>query len=323
MGYRPRGLGSMSIDKKLKILKKVLGQSYSKSNEHLFFCPKCNHHKKKLSVNVRKNVFKCWVCDWSGKNIYRIIRNYGDVNSRYDWRSLTEETEIENFHDKLFSEVEVPETKNNLSLPNEFVSLVNKQLPKTSVYALNYLYSRGISKQDITKWKIGYCTTGKYASRVVVPSFDCDGDLNFFVTRSYDNSWRKYLNPPADKDIVFNHLYLDFNKGMILVEGVFDAIIAGENSVPLLGSTLTERSKLFHEIVKNDTPIYLALDPDAKKKAQKIIKLLLKYDVEVYDVNVHPYADVGEMSKEEFLSRKHSAEVLTVDDYLLNRIKGI
>ena len=313
----------MSVDKKLKILKKVLGQAYSKSDEHLFFCPKCDHHKKKLSVNIRKNVFKCWVCDWSGKNLYRVIRNYGDVNSRYDWRALTEETEIENFHDKLFSVEAPPEAKISLSLPAEFVSLANKSLPKTAAYALNYLYSRGINKQDITKWKVGYCTTGKYASRVVFPSFDNDGDLNFFVTRAYDNNWRKYLNPPANKDIVFNHLYLDFSKEMTLVEGVFDAMIAGDNSVPLLGSTLTERSKLFHEIVKNDTPIYLALDPDAKRKTDKITKLLLKYDVQTYNVNVSPYGDVGEMSKEEFLTRKHSAEVLTLDDYLLSRIKGI
>ena len=313
----------MSVDKKLKILKKVLGQSYSKSDEHLFFCPKCDHHKKKLSVNIKKNVFKCWVCDWSGKNLYRVVRNYGDVNSRYDWRALTEETEIENFHDKLFFKDEPTELKSTLSLPNEFISLANKVLPKTALYPLNYLRSRGIEKQDIIKWKIGYCTTGKYASRVVFPSFDIDGDLNYFVTRSYDDNWRKYLNPPSEKNIVFNQLSLDFNEDLVLVEGVFDAVTAGDNSVPLLGSTLTERSKLFHQIVKNDTPVYLALDPDAKRKTDKIIKLLLKYDVQIYSVRIDPYKDAGEMSKEEFSLRKHSAEVLDLDNYLLSRIKRI
>lgn len=313
----------MSVDKKLKILKKVLGQPYSKSDENLFFCPKCDHHKKKLSINVKKSVFKCWVCDWSGKNLYRIVRNYGDLNSRYEWRSLTEETEIENFHDKLFSKKMAAEIKNSLVLPNEFVSLANKSLPKTARGPLNYLESRGLTRVDITKWKIGYCTTGKYASRVVFPSFDEDGDLNYFVTRAYDNNWRKYLNPPTQKDIVFNHLYLDFSKDVTLVEGVFDAVVAGENSAPLLGSTLTERSKLFHEIVKNDTPIYLALDPDASKKTDKIIKLLLKYDVEIYDVKIGPHKDVGEMTKKQFFERKHSAEVLDLDNYLLSRIKRI
>ena len=63
--------------------------------------------------------------------------------------------------------------------------------------------------------------------------------LNYFVTRTYDNDWRKYLNPKASRDIVFNHLYLDFDEPLTIVEGVFDAIKAGENSVPLLGSTIT------------------------------------------------------------------------------------
>jgi len=313
----------MSIDNKLKILKKILGQAYNKTDEHLFFCPKCDHHKKKLSVNVKKNVFKCWVCDWSGKNLYRIVRSYGDVNSRYEWRSITEETEIENFHDKLFSSDVNVEAKNSLVLPNEFISLANKNLPRTAAKPLNYLGSRSLTKEDITKWKIGYCTTGKYAGRVVFPSFDQDGDLNYFVTRAYDNNWRKYLNPTAQRDIIFNHLYLDFSKDITLVEGVFDAVTAGSNSVPLLGSTLTERSKLFHEIVKNDTPTYLALDPDAKRKTDKIIKLLLKYDVQVREIDVVPYKDVGEMKRKEFLDRKHSTEVLTLDNYLLSRIKRI
>ena len=120
--------------------------------------------------------------------------------------------------------------------------------------------------------------------------------------------------------IIFNHPYVDFDEDLALVEGVFDAIKAGDNSVPLLGSTLTEYSKLFTEIVKNDTPIYLALDPDAEKKTNTLITLLLKYDVETYLVDVEPFNDVGEMTKAEFLQRKKSAVFLNADNYLLSRI---
>ena len=56
---------------------------------------------------------------------------------------------------------------------------------------------------------------------------------------------RKYLNPPADRDIIFNELYIDWDSDIILVEGAFDAIKAGPNSIPLLGSTLREESSLF------------------------------------------------------------------------------
>ena len=312
----------MQEQEKLKILKDILGDSYTKSNETLFYCPNCNHHKKKLSVNISKNVFKCWVCDWSGKNIYRIIRRYGTSSQRYQWKGFTTELEIENFNNKLFNQ-DVVTASNEINLPKEFITLSSKNLCSTSIRPINYLKSRGLTNNDIIKWKIGYCTTGDYAGRVVIPSFNAEGNLNYFVARSYDRDWKKYSNPNMSKNIIFNHPYVDFDEDVVLVEGVFDAIKAGDNSVPLLGSTMSENSHLFHEIVKNDTPIYLALDPDAPKKTDKLINLLLKYDIETYLVNVDPFSDVGEMTHSEFLDRKLSATVLNPDNYLLSRIKGI
>tara|TARA_R110000824_G_scaffold285090_2_gene473288 strand:+ start:56932 stop:57870 length:939 start_codon:yes stop_codon:yes gene_type:complete len=312
----------MSEEKKLTILKEVLGDYYASNNEYLFFCPKCDHHKKKLSVNLVKSAFKCWVCDWSGRNLYRIIRKYGGQQARFNWRSFDQKIEIENFADKLFGteDVYTPET---ISLPQGFVSLVNKSLPNTSIRPMNYLSSRFIDKNDIMKWKIGYCAAGKYNGRIVIPSFNLTGHVNYFVTRTYDGSWKKYLNPPVSRDIIFNELYLDFDEELVIVEGVFDAIKAGENSVPLLGSTLNENSYLFHKIVKNDTPVYLALDSDAEKKQDGLIKLFLKYDIEIYKIDIGPHKDVGEMSKEVFLSRKQSATFLSSDNYLLSKIARI
>ena len=312
----------MSEQRKIAILKNTLGGFYNKGSEFLFHCPKCEHHKKQLSVNIDKGVFKCWVCDWSGKSIYRIIRRYGSTDARYEWKSFNDQIEIENFNEKLFGKPEA-QGKFKIELPKSFISLTSKNLSSTSTVPLNYLNSRGVTKEDILKWKIGYCPTGKYAGRIVIPSFDLDGDLNYFVTRAYDDDWRKYLNPRVSRDIVFNHLYLDFDEPLTIVEGVFDAIKAGDNSVPLLGSTLTETSFFFQELVKNDTPVYLALDPDADRKTNKLINLLLKYDVEVNKINVAPFDDVGEMTKREFEARKQSAAFLDSDNYLLSRIIGI
>lgn len=322
MGRRPCWLVRVSEEKKLKILNSILGEHFSSSDEHLFRCPSCGHHKRKLSINLEKNVFKCWVCDWSGKNIYRIIRRYGSRVEKYEWQSFEKDIEIEKFADKLFAPKEIKK-HDKINLPNEFISLANAKLPTTSIYPLNYLKSRGIDKKDIIKWKIGYCSSGTYESRVVIPSFDEQGDINYFVTRSYDGDWKKYMNPTASKNIVFNHPYVNFHEPVVLVEGVFDAIKAGDNSIPLLGSTLNERSLLFYEIVKHDTPVYLALDPDASKKTNRIIKLLLSHNIETYLVSVAPYNDVGEMTKDEFASRLETSVLLNSNNYLLSRIIGI
>jgi len=310
----------MSEGKKLRILANILGTYYVSNDEYLFFCPSCNHHKRKLSVNVNKNVFKCWICDYTGSSIRRLIRRYGDHQQRIEWGALTNQVDITSFSENLFDEEEVIERVNRIDLPTEFISLANSKLPISSRNAQIYLKKRGITKKDAIYWKIGYCPSGLYSGRIVVPSFDEEGYCNYFIARSYDNNWKKYMNPPSSKDVVFNHLYLDFDSNLVVVEGVFDAIVAGPNAVPLLGSTLKETSKLFQEIVKNDTPIYIALDPDASEKENKLIRKFLNYGIEVYKVDISPYNDVGEMSKKIFLERKNNAISVDNDNYLLENM---
>ena len=140
------------------------------------------------------------------------------------------------------------------------------------------------------------------------------------MARSYDSSWKKYLNPSAKKDICFNELYVEWDSDLILTEGVFDAIIAGPNAIPLLGSTLREESRLFQKIIQNDTSIFLALDPDAKKKEEKIIRVFLKYGIELYNIDISGFSDVGEMTKQEFKDRKQNASFIQENDYLLHTV---
>ena len=184
------------------------------------------------------------------------------------------------------------------------------------VYAQKYLDARGITEADILKWKIGYCFSGEYRNRIIIPSFDEDGDCSYFIARSYTGDSYKYKNPRASKDIVFNELFINWNDDLILVEGVFDALVAG-NAVPILGSTLRSNSDLVRKIVLNDTPIYVALDPDARKKENKIIKTLLEYDIELYKIDVSGYEDVGSMPKEVVEERKNNASFIDRDNYLL------
>ena len=204
-----------------------------------------------------------------------------------------------------------------IELPEEFTSLCNKHLPLSSQKPLQYLYSRGLTHQDILKWKIGYCGSGKFGGRIIIPSFNNDGNINYFVARSYVGHQRKYLNPMAEKDIIFNQLSIDWDSPVILVEGVFDAIVAGENAIPVLGSTLRDTTKLFQAIVLNDTPVYLAMDEDASKKTGQIIKNMLKYDIELYQIDTHGCEDVGSMSKENFIERMVQANTVDYDEYFL------
>ena len=66
-----------------------------------------------------------------------------------------------------------------------------------------YLYERGLCDNDFIKYGIGYCTSGEYGGRVIIPSYSTSGTLNFFVARSYDGNYFKYKNPEVSKDIIF------------------------------------------------------------------------------------------------------------------------
>ena len=104
-----------------------------------------------------------------------------------------------------------------------------------------------------------------------------------------------------------------------MVEGVFDAIFAG-NAVALLGSTLREESKLFQHIIRNDSSVFIALDPDAEQKAINIARTLIKYDIEVWKIDLPKGEDVSSIGKESFAELKKSAILMRDDqDWILKR----
>ena len=305
-----------------KILFDVLGNYKRLSNEILFFCPDCNHHKPKLSVNIDKNAFKCWICDYRGRNIRRLIRRCGDYTQINKWDEITNRIDYNKFED-IFNEKEEKESLQKLDMPEGFHSLCTKNKSYAAMRSYKYLINRGLTDIDILRWKIGYCSKGEYKNRIVVPSFDDDGDINYFVARSYTGDSYKYKNPKASKNIVFNELFVDWDSDLVLVEGVFDAIIAG-NSVPVLGSTVRSDSKLIKKIVYHDTPVYLAFDADAQKKENKVIRMLSRYDIELHKIDTSGYEDVGSMPRDIFLDRKNKSSFIDGENYLLlNMIEAI
>jgi DNA primase len=302
------------VDQKLKVLADILGNHRRVGNEYLFFCPFCKHHKPKLSINLEKGA-KCWVCDWSTPKLYYLVNKLGNREQKNEWSTLEGTVDITDFTDDLFAEEKIEEEQ-RISLPDEFISLANKTLPRTSLFALNYLKGREVTRQNIQYWKIGYCIDGQYKNRIIIPSFNNNGYVNYFVARTFKNDWPRYKNPDAKRDIIFNELYLNWEEPIVLVEGAFDAIKAGPNSIPILGSTLRENSKLFQAIVNHNPVVYIALDKDAEKKAHRIIKLLLQYDVEIYKIDISG-EDVGEMEKSKFLEAKQNATLMSSEHYLI------
>ncbi len=304
---------------KIDILKDCFGNYFKTGEEHLFQCPKCQSDKRKLSVNVEKNVFKCWVCGYSGLNIANLLKRHAPYSEYSRWLEITETVDLTTF-DNLFDQIEEETVDPIVQLPGQFKTLTSRQEGLSYRYSLNYLKQRGIDKGDALRWKIGYCDSGEYEKRICIPSFGESGQLNYFVARSYAGQFPKYKNPPVSRDIIFNDLYVDWDEPIVLVEGAFDAIKA-ENSIPLLGSSLNENSKLFKKIIEKNAIVYMALDKDASSKERQIIKKLMEYDIEVYKIDTTTHEDVGEMTEKEFKSKYKEATVMNSSDYLYQCLK--
>ena len=145
------------------------------------------------------------------------------------------------------------------------------------------------------------CSTGKFRRRVIIPSFNLEGNLNYYVARTIDDAKKmKYRNAEVPKEeVIFNAVDLDWEKEIILVEGVFDAMKCPENTVPVLGSTLSKKSNLLKMVTRHQTPCLVSLDPDMKQKAYKLADLLVSSGCPVRISFAPSGMDLGELSKSE------------------------
>jgi len=313
------------MNEKKKVLDSILGAPVRSGREFLHYCKLCNHHKRKLSVNYEKDCWKCWICDDAGYDLSRLIKRWGTFQDKQQWAEIDSTIDLSMFKEQFFSLLEsdsVEKEEQVISLPDDFETLATKQRNFESIQARMYLKERGIAFNDIVRWKIGYARTGEYRNRIIIPSFNRNGEVNFFIARSYTDDWMKYKNPDLSKDIIYNDLFIDWVNDVIIVEGVFDAIRV-KNAIPILGSTLTEKSKLFAALVRHKPRIYVALDPDAEKKSLKLIIKLLEYGMEVYKINTFGYEDVAEMPLEIFNKRKNEALKMDSESFLFYKILSL
>lgn len=262
----------------VEILIDILGE-YKYHNERAgqiaFSCPVCSYEikgldyldgKGNLEVNYIQGVYKCWSCaethDTHG-SLHKLIKKYGSRRQLKKFELLMPETEFE-IEKKIYHRVK---------LPKEYISFkdVSNGLKLTHHYkrAYNYLKERNVTDEMIERFHIGFCYEGKYANRIIIPSYDAEGIVNYFVARSYETRpYRKYDNPEAEKQlIIFNEYLIDWNKDVYIVEGPFDSIFL-INAIPMLGKVMSDL--LFDKLYENAKKIIIVLDGDAYKDAEKL-----------------------------------------------------
>ena len=263
----------------VEILEDVLGNSkkhYENKSQISFDCPVCSSikgldcgdGKGNLEVNYYHHVYKCWACSetyGTHGTLNKLIRKYGNKNHMKQYQLV-----IPNNKRVVVDKEKVVIT----GLPKNFTPLTIERNDSGYQQAIQYLSKRNIGVDLIKKYNLGYANVGDYKNRIIFPSYDSEGNINYFLGRSFEKYTKlKYKNPEVSKmDIIFNEGKINWDSNIYLVEGVFDHITL-PNSIPMLGKVLNDL--LFKKLIDNaSAKVIIVLDNDAEKDAINLYKKL-------------------------------------------------
>jgi len=273
-------------DRLLELLESVLGKSKKTSGDnYAFYSPFVDHYKPKLEINIRltskgDNPWHCWISDEKGKTIKSLFKKLRVSKQTWD-----EYNSIFSKVNRYASEFDTTEVVEQVELPKEFKPLYQQSNSIKWKHALNYLLNRGLRVEDIVKYNIGYCEDGEYADKIIIPSYDEKGKLNFFVGRSFYETKFKHKNPKVSKDIVGFDLLVNWDTPIVLCEGAFDAIAIRRNAIPLFGKSI--QSELEKKIIGNSVKkLYICLDSDALKNALGLAEKFMSYGIQTHLVDL-------------------------------------
>ena len=300
----------------INILDKALkskGQSLKKSNEYMWWSPFITHHKPKLQVNVQTGKWHCWVSNQGGHNLFQLLKQVGAP------RELFKELS-DSIGGTYYTSDKKQDKQIILNLPKEAKPLWNGGDLLQKQHALNFLYKRGLDMSDILRYNLHYCLNGVYQNRIIIPSYDSDGILNYFVGRDFYKSTMKYKNPPIPKDIIGFDLYVDWGEPIILCEGVFDAMAIKNNTIPLFGKTILPKleKKIVEKRVKN---IVIVLDDDAFNDSLKMIEKFQNMGIKVDFVKLQG-KDPSDLGYKKMIHHLNTSTEVNFKELMRMRIYG-
>jgi DNA primase len=142
-------------------------------NEYLIRCPFHTDSKPSLGVNVAKGLFICYACGEKGNAVKLTKALKKDIS----WEEAV----------SYFEPNSAADVRGEITLPDEYHPIPifgNAGVGGQGVVAREYLVERGITSQLIREFKLGYCVTGRYVQRIIIPVY-MQGRLQTFIARDY------------------------------------------------------------------------------------------------------------------------------------------
>ena len=270
----------------LQLLESILGKGKTTSGNNIaFFSPFVSHYKPKLEIDINttsngENPWHCWISDKKGRSITSLFKQLNLSKDKFD--QLARIIDVAKYRTNTPSAEKVIV----LQLPDEYKPLWISKVSPDYRNAIHYLKNRGVTIFDILKYRIGYCESGQYSGKIIIPSYNEDGQLNYFVSRAfYKNDTQKHKNPNISKDIIGFDMLINWAEPIVLCEGAFDAIAVKRNAIPLFGKIIQPalQKKIIEKRVRD---IYICLDSDAIKNALTIAEKFMAEGLNVHLIEI-------------------------------------
>lgn len=222
----------------------------------------------RLWVNPEAETFHCWHCGFGGRSLAVLMVSGSEGQRRY----------LRHLGERPMSARQAVAAPPCTSLPDGFIPFRLNGSRCEAPY-LTYLHTRNITDHTVALYRMGYVDSGRLAGRVVVPSFDGAGSINFWSARSIDPTEAvRYRLPYSSKDVVSNEHMIDWTSPVYLVEGIFDEVAIGPQAISLYGKFMLPA--LATRLVSARPPLVnVCLDDDAEDDAWVLIARLLSYDL--------------------------------------------
>jgi len=276
-------------------------------------CPSCNEHK--FGINLFENRTHCFRCGFSPRPL-DLVSALEKVNDPYkvliniqDLKSLPE------------PKVEQLEHKEHI-LPKEYRSLLVGS-SNTAKMARRYLQNRGfdINKLAMKAW--GYCASGNYAHRIIMPIIE-NGEIIYFHARSFVNATPKFKNPTFEEVgigkslMMYNVDALQIYDWVFVVESIMNAETLGDRAIAIGGkaiskyqvSTFLSRNTVTQKFI-------IILDPDALSEAIATAIELIRNGKEVKIIQLPESKDVNDLGLNKTYHYILQAKSLTINQALL------
>lgn len=240
------------------------------SGELHFNSPFVTDKRKRLYINPEKNRYFDQKQQIGGDFI-DFLKNYYEVDEKEAVSILVKEYSSRN--SKKDIQKEIIEKSTELELPKGLHFFDEERNTRSEKLAKRYLLNRGISLDGL-----GYIYDPNgdfketFHNRIFIPFYE-NGELVYYITRSFDGSKLRYKNPSnIDRtDIVFN--YDKLKSDVFIFEGVMDALSLGNGQVGTASLTSVLSEKQIIKILDlSPERVIIVPDNDEKPSTKEIIE---------------------------------------------------